>query len=559
MHKNNRKTYFSPIGQLVKIQKAISYGLLCLFLTFLVGCANYYEVNTVYDPYQIAGIQNAGDYIILHHGGNVWRITEINIDKESQELSGKLSEVDPDHMFYQRTQKPKGNRYYKDKKENPTHESHIYASEINRNENQVTISLSAIQKIDIYDQDVGATTASYILGAFGTVIGILGVFAIIVLATKSSCPYVYVNDGQEYRFVGEMYGGAIYGSLEREDYMPLPNFKPIDGNYELKIANQLLERQYTNLAELMLVEHPANVNVIVDKYGEIQTAIDLVAPFSAISSDGKDITQHITEKDSMRYLFQDAADDPSALSSTTLEFTKPIDATSGKLLLNATNSFWLDYLFGEFTKKFGTYLDDFIVKQRTSSPDKPIKWKLDQGIPLMVNLKTTEGWEAVDYFYVVGPLASRDLVMELDLSQVKGETIEVKLECGFMFWELDYAAMDYSYNSPVDIRHISAHSAIDEKGTDVLNEIIAVDDSYLYQPDVGNVALIKYEAPPLNKNKTQTLFLKSQGYYEYIRNYENKPEYAALKSFRKQGALIEFSKNHYAALMNNLLASQQDE
>ena len=80
----------------------------------------------------------------------------------------------------------------------------------------------------------------------------------------------------------EMYGGAIYSSLERDDYMPLPNLKDFNEEYQLKISNELQERQYTNLAELVVIQHPENSSVIIDKNGTIQTIISPFSPSKAI-------------------------------------------------------------------------------------------------------------------------------------------------------------------------------------------------------------------------------------------------------------------------------------
>jgi hypothetical protein len=73
----------------------------------------------------------------------------------------------------------------------------------------------------------------------------------------------------------------------------------------------------------------------------------------------------------------------------------------------------------------------------------------------------------------------------------------------------------------------------------------------LYQPDVGNEVVITYAAPAPNEGRAQTVFLHSRGYYEYIRDYKNKPDLSYLKSFRKEGAFTRFSKNHYNKLVTD--------
>ena len=90
-----------------------------------------------------------------------------------------------------------------------------------------------------------------------------------------------------------------------------------------------------------------------------------------------------------------------------------------------------------------------------------IKWSLDQGIPLSVYLETEDGWEFVDYYNVVGPLAAKEDVLEIDLTKMKGDKVNIKLEFGFLFWEIDYVAMDFTPNFSVEKHTVSLFSAFD--------------------------------------------------------------------------------------------------
>ena len=48
--------------------------------------------------------------------------------------------------------------------------------------NQVSIPLSAIVKIEIYDKDKGATTGSWILGTAGIAAGVVLVFTVVAFS-----------------------------------------------------------------------------------------------------------------------------------------------------------------------------------------------------------------------------------------------------------------------------------------------------------------------------------------------------------------------------------------
>ncbi|MDN3670361.1 hypothetical protein QWY93_13650 [Echinicola jeungdonensis] len=553
-----------PLNVIRKYSRFISLILIPLFLNLIIIGCSYYKVTQVSnDPVEIRQAQEQLKYFIIHQGDNSWHLKNIRLKEDSKEMVGEIEPLPPEHQSYLKTDPERANRY-RVRKEFPLHEVHVYVSEYVKGENsKVTVPLSSIKKIEVYDKDKGATTLSYVFGTIGVIVGAVFIIGLIIGLTggssssppprrspppntpsTSSCPFIYTYDGKGYNFIGEMYGGAIYSSLERDDYMLLPGLDTHNGKYQLKIANELLERQYTNLSELMVVEHPENTQVLADKNGQIFTINSALIPTKAESSNHTSYFNAISKKDSSFYLFDEENDINKNLSNLTLTFKKPKTEKNGKLILNGKNSLWLDFIFGKFNEQFGTYYPKFAEKQKNVPANKNLRWSLNQGIPLSVYIETKKGWEFVDYFNVVGPLASRDMVMDIDLSNVEGEEVKLKLECGFMFWEVDYIAMDYSENTLVDVSYLSPETAIDENGNDVSDLLTYSDEKYLVQPEVGNKVVVTYPTIPVEKNKKQTLFLHSKGYYEYIRDYKNKPNLIHLYSFKRKGAFPSFSKQY---------------
>jgi hypothetical protein len=540
------------INSIKKYHRTIALIFLASYINLMIGCT-YYKVNNV-DPLSNASIaeevQHKEKYIILHERDTAWHIKDIILNEEGQEIKGNTEPLPSNHFFYKKAKKE--HHAYKYKKRagmvKPGHEIHIYTSGslLTGPQSEVTIPFSSIDKIQVYDKHVGAM----VLSITGVTVATVAVIGLIIAATKSSCPFVYLNDGESYNFIGEMYGGAIYPSLERDDYMPLPDFIPTNNKYSLRISNELLERQYTNLATLMVVEHLQNSKVLVDKYGEIQTITSPQSPVRAVSDASFDFKKHILSADSNVYLFDDNIADGKDVNSLVLSFKKPENAKSGKLILNAKNSFWLDYAYGKFNEQFGTYFNNFTEKQKKVPAQKLNQWSLDENIPLSVYVETETGWKLVDYFNTVGPLAARDMVMAIDLTNVKGKNVNVKLECGFMFWEVDYTAMDFAENIPVKVSNITPTSALDENGNEVSALIEAVDKNYLIQPEIGNVVTVEYPAYVPQVSHAQTVFLHSRGYYEYIRDYKNWPNIINLQSFRNKGGFLHFSKNQYNDFLN---------
>ena len=84
---------------------------------------------------------------------------------------------------------------------------------------KVEISLSVIESISVNDKNTGRTIANIALTTVGTIF----VAALLYAALKSSCPFVYIKNGKEYDFVGELYPGTITANMQEDDYLSLPN------------------------------------------------------------------------------------------------------------------------------------------------------------------------------------------------------------------------------------------------------------------------------------------------------------------------------------------------
>ena len=126
-----------------------------------------------------------------------------------------------------------------------------------------------------------------------------------------------------------------------------------------------------------------------------------------------------------------------------LSFDKPKNAQMAKLIVRTKNSFWLDYIYGQFYSLFGDHYHDWFEEQKTKPKENMIQWALDQGIPLSVYVEKDGEWHFVDYFNTVGPMAFKDDVLAFNIADIQSEKIKIKLEFGFLFWEIDYAGIDF--------------------------------------------------------------------------------------------------------------------
>lgn len=412
---------------------------------------------------------------------------------------------------------------------------------------EMSIPIADIQKIEIYDPSV-KHIAGNILMLGATEFVIMSMVIVLIMAFKESCPFVYAWNGEDYALAGETYSGAIFPHLERHDYLPLPELRSDQGVYRIKLTNEVKEEQHTNLAELIVVDHPPGTSVLMDKYGRFLSFSDPRLPESARGSDGADLAPLLCAKDELRYLGGDSNSSDSAADMVFLSFKRPPAAESAKLLIRGKSSLWLDYTLAKWLDLFGDKYNSWYRQQSGKPGLANPNWAVEQGIQLSVFLQKNGSWEFVDYFNVTGPMADRDMVMSIDLGAVDQDEVKLMLSSGFMFWEIDYAALDFSQPCDLVSQALTLSEATDQRGKDV-NRLLAQDDKrYQTLAKIGDEVKLSFLEPPADARAKRTVFLHGKGHYKILRDPSGPPELSYLEQFRNPGRLGQFSREKYLEL-----------
>jgi hypothetical protein len=518
----------------MKTQKSLMrLASLIVILCFLAACTGYNRVVLPKDQ----KLPVEGKAVILHRGFDTFYLYDVKIANEQLEA-----------MAYKERAAPPTK---KDK------ELHIYASPTAAIPEslpaQASIPFAAIERVEVYDVSTGKTV--FFSVGIGVLIAVAAIFvvALIYLAIKgTSCPFIYTFDGERYEFAGEIFSGTIYPPLERHDYLPLPTLKAVDGEYRLKLANEVREVQHTNLTELWVIDHPPGAEVLVDKYGVPHTLTELHSPTEAVTLRGEDISDRIAAADEMIYMGGAPEEAEGEVDGVVLTFDRPREASEAKLVMQGKNSFWLDYVYGQFCELFGDRYHEWYEEQKEARAEELLQWSLEQGIPLAVYVEEGGEWRFVDYYHIAGPMAAKRDVLAFELPAATSEEVKVKLEFGPLFREIDYVALDYSADAPVQLYGVPAASAFDETGRDVAGLLRADDDRYYVQPEIGEYAFITFLAPKAAEGSARTTILHTKGHYEILRGPRGKPDLTLLYSFKKAGRFIEFSQEiflHYYETM----------
>jgi len=264
---------------------------------------------------------------ILHSNQGVYLIEDLFIDLDTETINGILAEVPPENQLYIQANQAKGNKYsYKADEPYVLREVHLYtgvdfsmaSSDIG---DKVAIPINILDKLEVIERDKEKSTSSTIFTVLGVTAGTLAVAYTVVLLTKNSCPYISAYDGNEYLLQGESFGGAVYPSLAREDFIPLPALK-VGSEMKIMIHNELKERQYTDFADLILVSHSHDEHILVDPNGKLKIIKQKISPYVASLNKDKDVLQRLTVTDNFVCNFNEMEGE-SAINQIVMGFEYP--------------------------------------------------------------------------------------------------------------------------------------------------------------------------------------------------------------------------------------------
>jgi len=536
--------------------------VLVLMINFIAGCY-YYKISTSYQPpkEELVRLSDLQKNFVVHNFMVHYFVQSLTFYGDSIELKlgapyyqegEDIAPVNPDAV--KRYRKKKGDARL-------LNEVHLYVNQKSElSETDWMVPVSAVERLDIYNHSTKLTTTYSILFGVALIpvafLTIVLLSLLILLLTGNSCPFIYTWNGQEYEFAGEIYSGAVYPPLERDDYLLLSGLAEEEGVYRLKIANQLEEVQYTNLLELMLFDHDAERDVLVDKYGKGHYISEPVAPLSATSLSGDDLLPIIEKVDDLKYVGSDPTRDPPLLDGIELSYNIPPGTQTADLVISAKNSYWLDFVYQNFREMLGASYKMWMKRQQEGDPEQMESWSLSQHIPLSVYLFIDGKWEFRDYYNTVGPMAFKKDILELDLSDVEPGPLRIKLETGSYFWEIDFAGLSLDQDAPLPARIVQLSSALDENENSVVEELVSDDDLYYVQPEIGNEAELSFQAPALTGERT--IILHSKGYYDIIQDPSGAPRVRALKEIRKTGNFNKYSNKLMQEMLSEHISAYEE-
>ncbi len=413
----------------------------------------------------------------------------------------------------------------------------------------VFINIEDILYARVEKTDEGLTT----LAVLGGCLGAAAVAVAITLATKESCPFVYSFDGDKYIFDAEPLGGATSIGLKRSEFSRLEHLKNIDGKYRLRIVNEVEETQYVDEMSLYVVDHPMGTEAVMNNDGIVYLTHTVESPFAATDENGMDLSEFLIKEDGIQWQTKMPVreSDKSGYTRNQLNFSflRPREGDSLNLVMNAGTSLWGSNMIKEMLKLYGSEIGEWYDKidQKKSEYYQMMSFLQGEELyELKVYVEEDSGWTEKTIIQGGGPFMTERRIIPIDISHVKGDTINIRVNPPGGFWSLDYLASVSGELIQAAGSEIKPSFAIDYKGADI-SEIIGKDDeSYYEMPETGNSFDIECNAPEPRPDMIRTVFLKSSGYYKIHLPKDNPADYAKLYEIGMvPGSIVNWSYDKY--------------
>ena len=399
-----------------------------------------------------------------------------------------------------------------------------------------------------------------------TVVTTLGVLAlaalttiVIVLLTKESCPFIYSWDGAQFVQDAEPLGGAISDGMRRTDNSRLEHLRAVDGLYRLLVRNEVAETQYLDHFQLRIVDHRPEYQVVSDTTGGLYLVGETVAPIFASDETGRDLLPFMIKRDSIAWRSKLPVRAPATLPTErhhlTFKFLRPPGATKAQLLYNIGTPLWGSNMLREMLQLRGDGVDAWYekLKERGAEYDHLYEFLNREELwRLKILIEENDSLALHGFIPGAGPLIVEDRMLQLDLSQVKGDTVTMHFNPPYGFWKIDHLALQFeTLATPTDTRVI-LKSATDHKEQDITDRLRENDSEYHVMPEVGDWCELVFDAPPESVNTKRTIFLETSGYYLIHFDEVGPPRLQALKDFEETpGAAVRYSFKKYMEFMRN--------
>lgn len=393
--------------------------------------------------------------------------------------------------------------------------------------------------------EVGSKTGGGAKKTIGIILGVAAVVAIVVAATSGSpkpapsptppcSPLVSSYDGKQYIPDSDAFGGAMFKAAKRTDWDTLEHMGEVGGEYRVKIQKGQAETEFVDELALLAVDHPPHTRVVPDFGGALHILGNPQAPIRAVAARGGDVTALVARPDDRIWVSSPFGRDPDDRSQVrdgmTLEFARPAGARSATLVFRVQNTLWGYHVRQRFLELLGTDFEAWYARMDTASGDyQAFDRARRREVALGVQVGEGRGWRDAGFVWEVGPSLPRDVAVVLDLHDVAGERLRVRLDSTVGLWTIDSVQIHYSEGALREVREIAPSRATDQASRDIAPSLSRADGLEHVMTEDTDWAEATFPAPPRRPGWERSLVLKTTGYYRIHVSGRGEPQWALVQ------------------------------
>ncbi len=420
-----------------------------------------------------------------------------------------------------------------------------------------TVQVSELEYITVRRTSGGRSALATIGAVF-----LLGVVVMIGVMVASSCPFVYSNNGDQFVLDAEPLGGTVSRAFERLDLARLEHLRDVDGKYTLLVRNELDEIQYLDHMKLLVVDHDPDGIVRTDLNGTINLLRKPVPPARAEDENARDLLNFVRERDDVYWhspmSSDDAWKDEPLRHELTFYYPRPDTARTARLVVNAGTALWGASMVRDMLQLRGQGIARWhasLAAHGKAMEDLVAFNTREELYFLRYYVREGEDWRFQGWIPGGGPVVVEDLVLPVDLANVQGDTVAIRVMPPRGFWTIDYMGLDFGESETVAGQVVPLLRATDKARGDVTSLLAESDGNRYVMTAIGDEATLEYLAPPLPPGLARTVFLDTRGYYE-INIDESQPENTALieRLLTEPGAIVEYSMERFVEFVGSTQA-----
>jgi hypothetical protein len=176
---------------------------------------------------------------------------------------------------------------------------------------------------------------------------------------------------------------------------------------------------------------------------------------------------------------------------------------------------------------------------------------------MKINIKNDDQWITGGVITGGGPLITEDRVIPIDLSEIKGDELTIRLDPPPGFWQIDYLAVDYGPQITDMSYQVPLRFAVNQSDVRSTDELLSKDNVYYQMPEVGDWCKTEFNAPEKPVGLKRSIFLETTGYYELHIDKTKPAEQALIKTLLETpGEIIRYSMKRYFEWYNQKIATK---